>query len=130
MMKRNPFRIIWILTGMICLFAGTIGIVIPIFPTVPFYMATVVCFAKSSEKLHQWFLGTKVYQKHLDSFVKRKTMRMGTKLRIFGMVTAMMFISFLCMKQVPIGRVCIAGVWIWHIWYFFLKIKTEESIHD
>ena len=69
MMKRNPFRIIWILTGMICLFAGTIGIVIPIFPTVPFYMATVVCFAKSSEKLHQWFLGTSVYQKHLDSFV-------------------------------------------------------------
>ena len=124
MMKRNPFRIIWMLLGILCLAAGTVGIMIPVFPTVPFYMATVVCFAKSSEKLHKWFLGTSLYQKHLDSFVKNKTMPMGTKLRISGMVTAMMLISFLCMKQVPIGRVCLIFVWIWHIWYFFLKIKT------
>lgn len=126
-MKKTPIRFIWILLGLLCLAAGTVGVVLPILPTVPFYMATVFCFAKSSEKLHNWFLGTKLYEKHLAGFVKNKAMHMGTKLRISGMVTAMMVISFLCMKNVPIGRVCLGVVWIWHLWYFFIKIKTEKE---
>ena len=60
---RNPLKIIWIVLGFICLGLGTIGVVLPILPTVPFYMATLFCFAKSSERLHQWFTGTKLYKK-------------------------------------------------------------------
>ena len=51
-------KYIWILLGFISLFLGTIGIVLPILPTVPFYIATVYCFAKSSETLHNWFMHT------------------------------------------------------------------------
>ena len=51
---RNPLRLVWIVLGFLCLGLGTIGIVLPILPTVPFYMATLFCFAKSSEKLHNW----------------------------------------------------------------------------
>ena len=54
-MKKNPMNIIWMLLGFLCLAFGTIGIVLPILPTVPLYMATVFCFAKSSEKLHTCF---------------------------------------------------------------------------
>ena len=50
---------------------GTVGVILPILPAVPFYMATVFCFAKSSRRLHQWFLGTPLYQRHLESFVER-----------------------------------------------------------
>lgn len=69
---RNPLKIIWIVLGFICLGLGTIGVVLPILPTVPFYMATLFCFAKSSERLHQWFTETKLYKKHLDSFCSRR----------------------------------------------------------
>ena len=62
-MKKNPMNIIWMLLGFLCLAFGTIGIVLPILPTVPLYMATVFCFAKSSEKLHTWFLSTGLYKK-------------------------------------------------------------------
>ena len=66
---KKLLKAFWIVLGFLCMVLGTVGIVLPILPTVPFYMATLLCFAKSSQKLHDWFVGTNLYKKHLDSFV-------------------------------------------------------------
>lgn len=123
-MNQNPFQIIWIALGFLCLALGTIGAVLPILPTVPFYMATLFCFARSSKRLHTWFTGTKLYKKHLDSYVNRRAMTMETKWKIIVFVTIIMAVGFVMMSQAPAGRICLGIVWICHLFYFLLGVKT------
>ena len=47
-------KIVFVTLGCISLALGVVGIVLPILPTVPFFLLTAFCFAKSSERLHSW----------------------------------------------------------------------------
>lgn len=54
--KMKIKRILFLVLGCISLALGCVGIVLPILPTVPFFLATVFCFANSSQRLHNWFV--------------------------------------------------------------------------
>lgn len=125
----TPKKVIYIVLGCLCLALGVIGVYLPILPTTPFLLATLFFFANSSEKLHEWFLGTKLYQKHLESFVKKEGMRMQTKVGIITMVTLLMGIGFFMMARKAIWIPCIilAVVWLAHIVYFGFFVKTIPS---
>jgi len=122
-------KIVFIVLGCICLALGTVGVILPILPTVPFYMATVFFFANSSERLHKWFTGTGLYKKHLQSFVEKRGMLMRTKLSIVCTVTLLMGFGFFMMARKGVWVPCIilAVVWVCHILYFFFRVKTVKA---
>jgi len=120
-------RILFMILGFVFLGLGSIGIVLPILPTTPFLMLSAFCFSKSSKKLHDWFLSTKLYKNYLDSFVNNRAMTVKIKASIITSATIMLGICFFIMKNVPVARMIIAFVWICHILYFVLRVNTIKS---
>ena len=117
-------KAIYITLGCIGVGLGALGAVLPLLPAFPFLMLAACCFGKSSERLHNWFVATKLYKNNLESFVKGEGMTWKTKLRIMLLFTVTMAFGFLMMGRVPIGRLILAAVWVFHIVYFVFEIKT------
>ena len=122
-------RLIFLIAGCVCLGLGCIGIVLPVLPTVPFFLATVFCFSQSSQKLHDWFLGTKLYKNNLESYVKGQGMTTKTKAKILLTVTMLMAFGFGIMLRKALYVPCgvLACVWAAHLVYFLFGVKTIRT---
>ena len=120
----NIKKICYIVLGCIGVGLGALGAVLPLLPAFPFLLLAAFCFGRSSEKLNHWFINTKLYKNNLESYVQGKGMTRKTKIKIMVTVTILMSIGFAMMHAVPAGRVVLGCVWVFHIVYFCLGVKT------
>ena len=119
-------KTLYLLLGTLSLGLGAAGSLVPVLPTVPFLMLAAFSFARSSEKLHNWFIGTKLYRDNLADFVAGRGMTKSAKVRIMITVTLLMSIGFVMMglKGIVTGCIILGCVWVFHIIYFIFGIKT------
>ena len=117
----NIKKILYIVLGTIGLILGAIGAVLPLL------LLATVCYAKSSERLHNWFINTKLYKNNLESYVQGNGMSWPVKFRVMGMITIVMSIGFIMMalKEITYGCIILFIVWIFHILYFSFRVKTS-----
>lgn len=94
-------KLLYLAGGFIGLGLGALGAALPLLPAFPFLLLAAYCFARSSERLHRWFVGTRLYKENLESFVAGRGMTRRTKLRIMTLVTLTMAIGFAMMGRVP-----------------------------
>ena len=120
-------KILFIVLGCIGLGLGAVGAVVPLLPAFPFLLLAAYSFARSSERLHSWFINTKLYKNNLESYLKGRGMTKRTKVRIMITVTVLMTFGFVMMHQVPVGRIVLAAVWLFHIFYFAFGVKTLKE---
>lgn len=122
-------RILWIILGCIGVGLGAVGAVLPLLPAFPFLLLAAFSFAKSSERLHTWFINTKLYKNNLESYVTHRAMTLRTKRRVMLTVTLLMAFGFTMMFLKGLYLPCgiLAGVWAFHIVYFIFGVKTLEE---
>ena len=54
---RWPFLIL----GFAAVAVGLVGVVVPLLPTTPFLIVAAWCFARSSQRLHDWLYGHRLF---------------------------------------------------------------------
>ena len=123
--KKNPLRIMWLILGFLAMGIGAVG-VIPVLPTTPFLLLASFCLARGSERFHRWFTGTKLYRRHLESFVRNRAMTLKTKFSLLIPASCMLILAFLAMSNVY-GRVFIIFLIFFKYIYFFTKIRTVPA---
>ena len=123
---KSPIKLLWLMIGIVSMVLGAIGVVLPVLPTTPFLLLASFCFAKGSDRFHKWFIGTKLYKKHLESFVTSRSMTLKTKLCILLPASAMLILAMLAMSKIY-GRVFIVFLIIIKYIYFFTRIETVKA---
>jgi len=122
-------KLLFVALGFVFLAFGVVGTVLPLVPATPFVLLAAICFGKSSDRLHTWFLSTRLYHKNLEPFVQRRHMTIKTKLTLLATVTFFMGISFIMMiilSAPTFARIVLVIIWLCHVLYFGFRVKTVQ----
>ncbi|MGL5085249.1 MAG: YbaN family protein [Clostridium sp.] len=116
-------KYIYITIGLISFVLGAIGVILPILPTTPFLLLSSFCFAKGSDRFNNWFLQTKLYKKHLESFVNKREMTLKQKIAILAFADTMILIPIIFVNSMHM-RIFLVCLIIFKLYYFVFKIST------
>ncbi len=72
-----------LLIGCISLLLGMVGIFIPLLPTVPFILLSSFCFARSSQRLHDWLRCHPWFAEGLRDWEHQRALRKGLKRKAY-----------------------------------------------
>lgn len=122
-------KYLWIFLGSVFMALGILGIFLPMLPTTPFFIGTLFCFTKGSEKLKNRFLKSRIYKRHLRDFAEHKGMPLKNKIIILLFASAVLGTAFYFSNNLyaRIMIVCIAAL---KYYVFIFKIKTISSKPD
>ena len=121
-------NVMYLMLGYIGLALGVVGAIVPLIPAFPFLLLAAFGFARGSERVHTWFLGTRLYKDNLKDYVAGRGMTRATKVRVIVTLTVVMGFGFLMMSAVPWARWILAVVWVGHVLYFCFGVKTRCEV--
>ncbi len=111
--------------AFVCIGLGVIGIVLPILPTTPLFIAAACLFAKGSKKFHKWFLNTTLYGKYIESAIKNGTMERKAKRHM--MITLAIVFGMGIFFSPVIAKIIIFIVAAIHFYVLVFRIKSVEQ---
>ncbi|MFV0379600.1 MAG: YbaN family protein [Anaerorhabdus sp.] len=121
-------KIIYFIVGLLMMIIGSIGVVLPVLPTTPFFLGAIFFFGKSSQRVHDMFVESKLYKDHFSDFVKSRSMTLKSKIKLLSLASFMMLLAFISVQNIHV-RILIIVLVIFKYYYFTFKIKTiKESL--
>ncbi|HEC2146351.1 MULTISPECIES: YbaN family protein [Staphylococcus intermedius group] len=115
--------------GGIFTLLGFAGAVLPLLPTTPFLLVAVLCFAKSSDRFHDWLIQTKVYQAYVEDFRKYRGYTMKKKIQL--LISLYIVVGFsIWMVDVTMIRLGLLVMVVLQTVVLFTWVKTLPKSYD
>ncbi|PLK26342.1 YbaN family protein [Novosphingobium sp. TH158] len=109
----HPF---WLAGGILSFAMGTIGIALPILPTVPFYLLAAFCFARSNQRWEQWLLDHQVWGPPIRRWRERRAISLAAKASAVGAMSVGAVVTWVLLgwpwAGISLAVLVIAGTWI------------------
>ena len=84
--NNNFLRIAILAIGFCATGLGFLGIFLPVLPTVPLLLLAAACFARSSERFHQWLLSHNRLGPIIKSYTSGQGIPLRSKVPAIGMI--------------------------------------------
>ncbi|MCJ2183814.1 YbaN family protein [Novosphingobium sp. 1949] len=115
-MKRVK-RSIWLIGGLLGVALGTIGIFLPVMPTVVFYLLAAWCFSKSHPEWAERLYNHPKHGEHLRAWRDRRAISRKGKIAAITAMTCSVPFTWLVagfpIAFIPLGVLAVIGPWIW-----------------
>lgn len=119
-------KYMYVTAGIISVILGSIGVILPVLPTTPFLLLASFCFAKGSKRFENWFKSTKLYKKHLESFVNNRAMTLKQKWTLLLFADFMMMFPLIILDSLIVKGIIVIVI-ICKYYYFFTQIETIKE---
>lgn len=110
-------RTFWLCCGLFFVALGTIGIFLPVMPTVVFYLLAAGCFSKSHPHLAEKLYNHPTHGHHLRAWRERRAISRKGKISAILAMTASVPFTWLTVGWpwvlIPAGVLLVIGPWIW-----------------
>nr|TFG52408.1 MAG: DUF454 domain-containing protein [Hyphomicrobiales bacterium] len=110
-------RALYLAGGFLSLGLGGIGIVLPLLPTVPFFILAAFLFARSNPGLERWLLDHARYGRSIRLWREKGAISAAGKRAAFFAFGATLIVSLLVLRLpwslAPALPMLIIGTWIW-----------------
>lgn len=119
-------KLLLLLLGMFFVMLGAVGMFLPVLPTVPFLLVALWCFARSSEKFHQWLYHHHMFGPVLQQWEKYKVIPFRAKfIAITSMVISAAYVIFFTYAPIYVIILMLA-----FMGYGIVFILTKPSIRE
>lgn len=115
--------------GIIAVVLAILGVFLPLLPTTPFLLLASACFARSSDRLHNWLLNNKLFGNALRDFEQGKGMPLKAKVTAVLLMWVSLAWSAFHLRSVIIVAILLAvGIGVTTYLLAFVPTKPERKI--
>ncbi|WP_414045048.1 YbaN family protein [Macrococcus equi] len=119
-------RIFLLTVGVIATILGFVGAFMPLLPTTPFLLLAVFCFARSSDKFHNWLVKTKVYKAYVQDFYERRGYTLKKKFHLLISVVIVVGLSIYLVDNIYV-KIGLAIMLLMQAIVLFTLVKTLDE---
>jgi uncharacterized membrane protein YbaN (DUF454 family) len=127
-MKKNRFiRFFYAFGGTLALGLAILGIFVPGLPTTPLALLSAALFARSSKKMYNWLINSKILGPKIKNYQRRKGVTRRGKVWIIVFMSSMVLFSsyivgVLYLRIIILTLGLIGGIVVW----FFVPTAKED----
>ncbi|ADJ26457.1 protein of unknown function DUF454 [Dehalogenimonas lykanthroporepellens BL-DC-9] len=122
---KQTIRILLIFVGTVSVGLGILGIFLPLLPTTPLLLLAAACYARSSQRFHDWLLNHRVFGEYIRNYRDHRAIRYRAKVTAISLLWITIGISIFLVGYFWV-RLLLLGIAVGVTWHL-LSLKTIRS---